>query len=447
MASFNRLSRRQILRGALTGSMVTVALPVLDCALNANGNAFAGGQPIPTRFLSYFWGMGCTPGRWEPKEPGALVAQALGPELAALEPFKDKINIFTNMKVNLDGRPNVAHQSGWWGQLMGVVPRSGEGLTAPTIDAVVADEIGKTTRFRMLVVSIAGGAKTTVSYLPGGTQIPGETSAADLYARIFGPEFRDPNDPNFKPDPRVMARRSVLSGITEQRQNLVRSLGASDRARLEEYFTSLRQLEQQVAIQLERPAPMEACRTPEAFDGSKDGNEISIMLGNNKLMSQLLAFALACDQTRVVSVGSTIIGIRADGDSMSYHIHTHQDPIDPATGYQVECSKFSAKIQEALATIIQTFANFTEGDSTLLDRSLIMATTESGNAMQHTVDNIPIITAGRAGGAVKTGLHIRGVGDAATRVGLTAMQALKMPVGKFGTDANETSRPWTEVLV
>src|SRR5262249_42399050 len=161
------------------------------------------------------------------------------------------------------------------------------------------------------------GAKTTVSYLPGGTQIPGETSAADLYARIFGPEFRDPNDPNFKPDPKVMARRSVLSGITEQREGVARNLGAADRARLDEYFTSLRQLEQQVAIQLEKPAPMEACHTPKPFDGTKDGNEISTMLLNNKLMSQLLAFALACDQTRVVTVGSTIIGIRADGDSMS----------------------------------------------------------------------------------------------------------------------------------
>ena len=128
MGSFNRLSRRQIMRGMLAGSAVTVALPMLECALNVNGTAFASGRPLPTRFITWFWGLGANPGQWEPKEAGSLAGQSLGPELAALEPVKDKINIFTNMKVELDGRPNPGgHQGGWQGQLMGLIPRQGEG--------------------------------------------------------------------------------------------------------------------------------------------------------------------------------------------------------------------------------------------------------------------------------------------------------------------------------
>src|SRR5688572_3298198 len=102
MGSFNRLSRRQILRGTLAGSAVTVALPILDWQLNGNGSAFAAGQPLPTRFITWFWGLGFTPGRWEPKQVGALAGQPLAPDMTALEPVKDKINVYSKMRVNLD---------------------------------------------------------------------------------------------------------------------------------------------------------------------------------------------------------------------------------------------------------------------------------------------------------------------------------------------------------
>src|SRR5206468_3323935 len=101
-----RLSRRQVLRGTVAGSAVTVALPFLNCFLNGNGTALANGAPLPTRFASWSWGLGFSPGQWEPKKAGALHDQPLGPELAALEPVKDKINVFTRFKLSLDGKLN-----------------------------------------------------------------------------------------------------------------------------------------------------------------------------------------------------------------------------------------------------------------------------------------------------------------------------------------------------
>lgn len=448
MASYNRFGRRHILRGILAGSAVTVGLPILECALNVNGTAYASGRPLPTRFVTWFWGLGANPGQWEPKQEGSLAKQALGQEMAALEPLKDKINVFSKMNVELDGRPNPGgHQGGWQGQLMGLVPRAGEGLTLPTIDTIVSDEIGKTTRFRSLIVVTAGGPQASMSYLAGGVQLPGETSSADMYARIFGPEFVDPNAADFKPDPRVMARRSVLSAVKEQRDAFARDLGSTDKARLDEYFTSVRQLEQQVALQLEKPAPLEACHVPGRPEEAHDGTEMETMLHTNRVMSTLLAFALACDQTRVASMASTIISLRMAGDSTTYHNHTHQDPMDQKLGYQAGAvSNFATKVQSGLADTIKILADFKEGDSSLLDRSVLLATTDVGHAMVHSVENVPVITAGRAGGTMKTGFHVKGSGDPATRVGLTVLQALKVPVAKFGHDGNEVSRPWTEVL-
>ncbi len=448
MTSYRKFGRREVLRGLLAGSAVTVALPVLECTLNDNGTAYANGRPLPTRFISWSYGLGCNPGQWEPKQAGRLAQQPLGPEMKALESVKDKINIYSRMNVELDGRPNPGgHQGGWQGQLMGLVPRAGEGLRLPTIDTIVADEIGKTTRFRSLVVVTAGGPQASMSYLTGGVQLPGETSSVDLYTRLFGPEFVDPNAADFKPNPRVMARRSVLSAVKDQREAFARDLGAADRARLDEYFTSVRQLEQQVSMQLEKPAPLESCRKPRPPEDVHDGTEIETMLHANRVMSNLLACALACDQTRVVSLASTIISLRIAGDTTTYHNHTHQDPVDQQAGFQTgPVSNFATKVQSGLADTIRILADFKEGDGSLLDRSVLLATTDVGHAMVHSVENVPIVTAGRASGALKTGIHVQGAGDPATRVGLTVLQALKVPVAKFGHDGNEASRPWSEVL-
>ena len=70
-----------------------------------------------------------------------------------------------------------------------------------------------------------------------------------LYQRIFGPEFKDPNAADFTPDPKTMARRSVLSYVQEERQGIMKQLGSADRARLDEYFTALRQIEHQLTQQ------------------------------------------------------------------------------------------------------------------------------------------------------------------------------------------------------
>jgi hypothetical protein len=441
------LSRRRVLRGMLGGTAVTVGLPLLDCMLNTNGTALADGQKLPVVFCSWFFGCGFNPGRWEPKEPGKLTA--LGPELRSLEPFKDKINVFSGFKVPVDGRPALPHITGPLAVQTGLVPASGQKAVLPSVDMLIADVIGTKTRFRSIEVSCIGTPTGSVSRRAGNVLNPAETSPTGLYTRIFGPDFRDPNAADFKPDPKVMARQSVLSGVKEQLAELQSAVGAADRARLDEYLTSVRQLENQLALDLEKPAPLAACTVPGKVEGEMPpGTEVETALNNHKLFMQLLAHAVACGQTRVVNVALTegLSTLHRAGSAVIHHTHTHEEPVDPTLGYQPNVTWFIDKIATAMGTMVETLDSYCEGDGTLLDRMLVWVTTDTGYAKLHALDNIPMLTAGRAGGIVKTGLHVRTAGDPVSRLGLTVQQAVGVPVNSWGSDSMETSKTITEIL-
>jgi len=257
--SVSKLSRRRVLRGIMSGAAVTVGLPMLDCFLDSKGTALAaGGAPLPVCFGTWFYGCGLNPGRWEPKTVGPNYA--FGVELQQLAPFRNKINVYSQMSALLDGRPRGAHTVGPAVILQGTTPPTLDHAfnPEPSIDVLIADVIGKPTRFRSLEVSCTGNPVSTHSKRAGSAMNPSEISPLALYTRIFGAEFKDPNAADFVPDAAVMARRSVLSAVGDDTRRLMSQLGAADRAHLEQYLTSLRELEQQLDLQLERPAPLAA---------------------------------------------------------------------------------------------------------------------------------------------------------------------------------------------
>ena len=439
------LSRRRVMRGLLQGSAVTVALPFLDCFLDGNGVALADGTPRRVRFAHWFFGNGFTAGQqWWPEQTGSLKGVKLPDEIAPLEAVKDKINIISHLNVIPDGRPNRPHITGYQGSWQGTVP-SGASVAAPSVDAIISETVSQNTRFRSLGASCTGNAATSISYLDGGILQPNEASPAAMYARIFGADFTDPNAGTFTPDPRVMAKRSVMSAIKDERAALEADLGAEDKQRLEQYFTSLRQLEQQVEMQLTKPDPLLACVKPGAIDEMKTNDQIDVSIATHKVMGQLLAHALLCDQTRSVRVmfSDSAPNLRVAGDSTTYHTYSHQEP---TTGPQEKCRYFSKESTIQMAEFIKMLDSFKEGDSTLLDQTLVVINSDNGMAFTHGLSNIPTLTAGRAGGAVKTGMHLNMNNNPATRMGLTAMQVFKVPVNKFGTDSMETSATITEMM-
>jgi hypothetical protein len=443
-------TRRKVLKGLLRGTTVTVALPLLDCFLDGHGEALASGAPIPTRFGTWFWGCGINSARWIPDKVGR--DYDLKDELKAIGPQKSKVTILSGFNCILNGRPNLVHWSGAMATLAGCAPLTGGvggGSTQlPTIDCLVSDAIGTNSRFRSLEVACTGQSSVSYSMRAGSTVNPSEVDPIHLYKRIFGPEFKDPNAAEFTPDPAIMLRQSVLTSVRDERDELMRTVGATDRARVDQYFTSLRQVEQQLGMLLEKPAPAEACVVPKEPAKVELGPTWEMAMKSHDLLAQLVVMALACNQTRVfnIALSAAASNLRRSGSAVSFHELTHEEPIDPTLGYQPKATFFMEKSMETFAILLAMMDGVKEGNGTLLDHSLVLATSESNFAKIHSVDNLPIMVAGSGGGKWKSGQHISGKGEPSSRVGLTIQQALGMPVSSWGDAAMQTSKPISEVL-
>ena len=146
MSAITRMaSRRRVLKGALNGGVVTLGLPFLNGFLNENGTALAAtGQALPSCFGTRFQGLGLSPGFWEPKEAGVIREMPM--QLKPLEAFKDKINVYSGMRVFLDSHPPKVHATGAIAVMGGGIPDDDNGAF-PSIDTLIADHNGPQKRF------------------------------------------------------------------------------------------------------------------------------------------------------------------------------------------------------------------------------------------------------------------------------------------------------------
>ncbi len=439
------VTRRAVLRGAMGGTTLGVALPFLDCFLSDGGQALASGAPLPVRFGTWFWSMGHTPNHAIHPDATKL---AFLEECQALTPYTQHINYFGQFNSPLDGRPNHVHHTGWVSCRTATAPIAPGDIPAPTIDVLVSDAIGGSTRFKSIDMTCTGNPRDSFTARNTHSRNAGEVSPLALYTRLFG-AGGDANSAVAKADPDLMLQQSVLSGIGEERQRFVRRLGTADRARLDEYFTSIRQLENQLAVQQRGTPAGAACVRPAAPKDGPVGLEIPVAQANHDAMSQLLVMALACNQTRVFNMAfnNALSSLRRPGTAYTHHTLTHEEAVDQKLGYQPEAFWFNCRVMEALAGFIDKFTRVKEGPGTLLDNTLIFAHAETSYAKLHAVDNIPVMMIGKAGGRLKTGHHVVGHGDPISRIGLTAMQVMGLPVEKWGTGSQQTSKTITEILV
>ena len=442
-------TRRRVLRGMMGGGAVTVGLPLLNCFLNGNGTALASGQPMPLRFGTWTWGLGISRAVFVPKQAGANYE--LPEEIECLKPVQKHINVLTDYSVFRDSYQNFCHYTGWVTMRSGSAPADKEDKPGETFDVTIANKIGKTTRFKMLTATATGDTRATLSYNSRNSINSAEFSPIKFYTRLFGPDFQDPNAPTFTPNPRTMVRKSVLSGdIMDDIKDLERHVGAEDKARLEQHFTGLRALEHQLDQQLTKPEPIPSCHAPKAVKQEPmPGVETSVLAMRHNLMADLMLNALVCDQTRVFNLfyaAATAVTIKKGYDK-PHHTCTHEEPIDDKLGYQPVVSWFTRRAMESWLYFVQAVANIKEGDGTLLDNMLILAHSEQGLARIHALDGWGLFTAGRAGGKVKTGLHIPANGAPATQLSLTAMRVMGIDMQQWGTRSNNTSKSISELLV
>lgn len=435
------LSRRTLLRGLLRGSAVALALPPLEIFLGRKG-AYACGGAIPRRFGLFFWGNGNLPERWLPTGEGE--AWELSEQLAPLASVKDFLTVVSGMSVKL---PNTEpHGSGAAGILSASSLMSvGDDLTfsEPTIDQIIAAGIGAETLYSSL--QTAATDTYGLSYTGAGARASAETDPYAFYERIFGETFREPGE-EVEIDPTLGLRRSVLDAVMEDIAALEARVGAADKVRLEQHLDGVRELEQRLARLEEDPPNLEACErasSPEASYPDVDGRAQAS--ARSRAMTDMLAMALACDQTRVFAhfFSEPVSNILYPGASDGHHNLTH-DEMDP----QDEVNAITVQIMEDFAYMLEKFASVDEGDGTLLDNSVILGVSEVSLGRSHSLDDMPILLAGSACGRLRTNYHYRSVSqENATKVLLTLAQAMDLSIAELGVDEGWTDETLDDIVL
>jgi hypothetical protein len=401
----------------------------------------AGADAFPRRFVLFFWGNGMLPDRWVPTGTGA--DYTLSEQLEPLASIREHLTVVSGMAVKT---PNIgAHSSGPAGFLAGG-PLRQDGtnmvMPGPTIDQIIANEVGGNTVFRSLEIAVEDGARGLSHTSPTSVN-PAESNPRVLFERLFGGSFRAPGEEPIV-DPTLSLRRSVLDAVSDNVRRLQNRVGTADKARLDQHFSAVRDLELRVARLLEDPPNLAACSRPQ-----EPGDYLPIdgrpqMSALTAVMADMAAMSLACDQTRVLSLwySSPVNNILYPGAYAGHHGLTHDEPGDQPTVNMIVRS-----IMGDFATFVQRLAAVDEGDGTLLDHTGILATSDVSQGRNHSIDEYPVLLAGKMGGYLKPGQHYRsGSGASVSKVALTMAQGMGLSLPSFGYDAGETDAVVSEVL-
>jgi hypothetical protein len=429
-----RPSRRTVLRG-LGGGIATLALPPLEAMLNNHGTAYADGTALPKIFGVFMWPDGVKPALWVPPDTGAN--WTMTPHLQPLASLKSDINILSGFNCKITG---FVHHAGTVGMLSGapyVVTGNGSVTTfsQPSVDVIAARAIGSATPLPSIEVGVdnknypnEGTTGYVLSHNGPQNVNPPIYSPGALFDRLFpnGAGTGAPNAAAARAAAIAAAgRKSILDAVTLDAADLRKRLGTGDRSRLDQHLDGIRQLETRIAT---APSAMGgACPSAPARPGAVDQTQHGVL---GHAMSDLLALALACDVARVFSFKFALWHTTAYGElgaAEDYHTYTHIEP-----GDQPLVQKHILFHMEQIAYLIGKLRAVTVGAGTLLDQCAILCTTDVQEGRNHLTDNIPMIVAGRAGGALKTGLHVHAAGDNASKVHLTLLKAVGVPVTSFG---------------
>jgi hypothetical protein len=444
-----KIRRRTLLRGLLGGSAVSLALPTLDAMLNGNGTAFAqGGGPLPRRLGIFFWGNGVRLKFWT---PATSPTWQLTPSLMPLAPVKDYVSVVSGLDIKIP-RARV-HHTGTIGILSGapvvVQPRGTatyrSTFSRPSLDQLVAADLGKTTRFKSLELGVSrrlrkdeGATPQILSHNGPNSGNPPIFEPRDLFSRLFGGDAPPPMGAVGGPSvlqKAIAMRKSVLDVVVKDIERLKLTVGATDKRRLDQHFSNLRAIEKR----LQMPEAAGGCTpgtAPQLFPPTAQGEQLEPV---TVAMSELLALALACDQTRVFSmlftgtIGGTVF-LQA-GVKRGHHQLTHDEP-----GDQPQIQATTVFTMQMLSTLLQKLKDTPEGAGNLLDSCAILATTDTSEGKTHSIKDYPILVAGRAGGFLKhPGIHHREVGGNTSTVLMTMLRAVGSTATEVGASTGRAT--------
>lgn len=424
----NSLSRRTFLRGVgLTGAAVRVGLPGLAAMFNSNGTALAaatnqvGSNEIPKRFVVWFNGNGVIEKYWIPRETGSN--WSMTPSLEPLARYKDRVHVISGLdspSARMPGPGNDHHRS--MSSLMTGVSFTGRGAGGPSIDQIIAREIGRDSRFNSLQLgvcqeSFGESIQRNMSWADRDRPLPPEMLPQRLFDRLFGTKEADWID----------RKKSILDAVRDDAASVRGSLGKVDQLRMDEYLASVRDVEKQVASL--PPEYNEVVERPQEGGDLKDWPRIA------KLQSDLLVHAFSSGQTKVASYMLT----KCQGlsrfpwlghTSARHHEYTHGD-VETPQGQRI-MRDINRWFVEEFAYLVAKLEATPEGDGTLLDNTCLAMVHEHAEANAHKNSGLAVVLAGGAGG-LKGGLHSRipaTIGDLYLTV---ASEVFKTRVSEFPT--------------
>ena len=401
------LPRRAFLKGmAIGGAAVRIGLPPLACMFNANGTAYAarrgapGGIAAPeTRFVFWFNGNGIPERYWIPRNEGS--EYSLTPCLSPLARLRDDVQILSGLD-NPNGQTSGVgngHQR-TMSALVSGEKYTGIGAGGPSIDQVVARDIGSNSRFPSLQIgvcqeSFGSSMQRNMSWSTKNRALPPEVIPHKLFDRLFGQL-----DEGW-----VSRKRSILDSVRGQARRLRSDLGQEDSRRIDEYLTSIHEMERAIA---EFPAEYaREVEEPQLGGDPRDYPRIA------KLQSDLLVHALASGQTRVASYMLTkcqgLTRFPWLGLSFARH-HEYSHLGGSHRQRQQEVMRDICRWHVAeFAYLVAKLKSTPEGDGSLLDNCALLFVHEHAEANNHKNSGGAVILAGRAG-RLNPGYHSRVTG-------------------------------------
>ncbi len=407
----NTLSRRALLRGV----GAAIALPMLDAMTPALA-AISPQRKPPVRLIFAYVPNGIIMKDWTPK--GLGTDYELPRILAPLKAYREEMMILSGLadhNGNELGDGAGDHARAGASFLSGVHCKKTSGGDihgGVSADQIAARAFESQTRFASLEFGCEDSRTVgncdsgyscaytnSISWRSPTTPVPPEVNPRLMFERLFGTE-------DFRLDPATRARRaqyrkSILDMVREDTQTLTATLGQADKRKMDEYLTSVREIELRIQnaerdSQPVRPGIEKPTGIPVGF-----GDYVSLMF-------DLQAAALRADLTRV----STMM-IGREGSMRTYPEINIADSHHPLTHHR-NIPEFIEKVTQINTFHIGLFGRFLgqlkstqEADgTTLLDNSLVVYGSGLGDGNRHTHENLPILVAGRGGGSIKSGRHI-----------------------------------------
>ena len=441
-----QLSRRTLLKGL----GVTVALPMLDAMTPALATA-AEKVKAPTRIF-----FGAVPNGIEMK---AWKPQGVGKDfeftriLKPLEAYREDLLILTGLAHRTGASKEAGdHARAGGNYLTGVHPKRTTGADIEvgiSVDQIAAQALGNKTRLsslelgceatRMVGSCDAGYScayQNSLAWRTPNTPMPPEINPRLVFERLYG-------SLESSLDPKTQAalnedRQSILDYVNERTKKLVSTLGPTDKRKIDEYLTAIREIEKRIA----RVENDNRKLTPEI---AKPNGIPANFADHVRLMHDLLIVAFQSDITRI----STMLYSR-EGSNRAYPELGFTDGHHPITHHRYipdlveKVTKINAYHLEQFAYFIGKLKSIQEGDGTLLDHCMIVYGSAHSDGNRHSHVDLPTIVVGRGNGALKTGRHIVYPETPMTNLFLTLLDKMGVPTDKLG-DSNGKLQGLSEV--